>query len=47
MPARFDSTRMVAAIEPPAGEPADPGPNARAAHVNDVPESGIRRFSSR
>jgi hypothetical protein len=38
---------MVAAISPqPAIQPTH-GPNARAAQVNDVPESGIWRFSSR
>ena len=42
MPARFDSTRTVAAIRPqPAIQPIQ-GPKARAAQVNDVPESGIR-----
>ena len=47
MPARFDSTRIVAAISPqPAIQPTH-GPNARVAHVNDVPESGIWRLSSR
>ena len=41
MPARFESTRMVAAMRPqPASQPIH-GPNARVAHVNEVPESGI------
>ena len=47
MPARFDSTRIVAAMRPqPAIQPIH-GPKARVAHVNDVPESGIRLLSSR
>ena len=47
MPARFDSTRMVAAISPqPASQPTH-GPKARVAQVNEVPESGIARLSSR
>ena len=46
-PARFDSTRIVAATRPqPASHPTH-GPKARAAQVNEVPESGIRLFSSR
>ena len=47
MPARFESTRIVAATRPqPAIQPIH-GPNARVAHVNEVPESGIRVLSSR
>ena len=47
MPARFESTRIVAATSPqPASHPTH-GPKARVAHVNEVPESGIRRLSSR
>ena len=47
MPARFESTRIVAATSPqPASQPIH-GPNARVAQVNDVPESGMRRLSSR
>ena len=47
MPARFESTRIVAATSPhPASQPIH-GPNARVAHVNEVPESGIRLLSSR
>ena len=47
MPARFDSTRIVAAMRPqPASQPTH-GPNARAAQVNEVPESGMRLLSSR
>ncbi len=47
MPARLDSTRIVAATNPqPAIQPTH-GPKARAAQVKEVPESGISRFSSR
>ena len=47
MPARFESTRMVAAMRPqPASHPTH-GPNARDAQVNEVPASGIARLSSR
>ena len=47
MPARLLSTRIVAAIRPqPAIQPAS-GPKARVAQVNEVPESGIARLSSR
>ena len=47
IPARFDSTRIVAATRPqPASQPIH-GPNARVAQVKDVPESGMRRLSSR
>ena len=47
MPARFDRTMTVAATRPqPAIHPIQ-GPKARVAHVKDVPESGIRLFSSR
>ena len=47
MPARFESTRMVAATSPqPAIQPIH-GPKARAAQVNEVPESGMRELSSR
>ena len=47
MPARLDSTRIVATIRPqPAIQPIH-GPNARVAQVNEVPESGIRLLSSR
>ena len=47
IPARFESTRIVAATSPqPAIQPIH-GPNARVAHVNEVPESGMRRLSSR
>ena len=42
MPARFESTRIVAATSPqPAIQPIH-GPKARAAQVNEVPESGMR-----
>lgn len=47
MPARLDSTRIVATTRPqPAIQPTH-GPKARAAQVNEVPESGIRLLSSR
>ncbi|CAH0237037.1 hypothetical protein SRABI02_02835 [Plantibacter cousiniae] len=47
MPARFESTTMVAAMRPqPAIQPTH-GPNARVAQVNEVPESGMRLLSSR
>ena len=47
MPARLESTRIVAATRPqPAIQPTQ-GPKARAAQVNEVPLSGIERFSSR
>ena len=47
MPARFDSTRIVAAMRPqPAIQPTH-GPKARAPQVNDVPASGMARLSSR
>ncbi|CNL15873.1 Uncharacterised protein [Mycobacterium tuberculosis] len=46
-PARLDSTRIVATTRPqPAIQPTH-GPKARAAQVNDVPESGMRLLSSR
>ena len=46
-PARLDSTRIVATTSPqPAIHPIH-GPNARAAHVKEVPASGMRLLSSR